>query len=412
MNLKRRVVVTGLGLISPIGNSAIASWKNATEGKSGAELITKFDTENFLTKFGATVKNFEDLGCIEPKEARRTDLFIQYGTAAAIEAIEDSGFIDFYNSKDIGVSVSSGIGGLETIEENAIILKEKGPRKISPFFVPGSIINMASGNIAIKYGFKGPNLSMVSACSSAGHSIGYSARSISYGDADVMVAGGAEAAMSPLGMAGFNAAKALSTRNDSPEEASRPWDKERDGFVLGEGAGVLILEELESAKKRSAKIYAEITGFGMSDDAFHITAPAEDGIGAKLAMENALKDSNLNTDQIDHINAHGTSTPLGDIVESKAIRDIFKNDADSILVSSTKSMTGHLLGAAGAIESIYSIFAINNNLVPPTINLENPDNEANLDLVSNTSKDKEIKSVMNNTFGFGGTNVSLIFSEF
>ena len=412
MNLKRRVVVTGLGLISPIGNSAIASWKNAIEGKSGAELITKFDTENFLTKFGATVKNFEDLGCIEPKEARRTDLFIQYGTAAAIEAIEDSGFIDFYNSKDIGVSVSSGIGGLETIEENAIILKEKGPRKISPFFVPGSIINMASGNIAIKYGFKGPNLSMVSACSSAGHSIGYSARSISYGDADVMVAGGAEAAMSPLGMAGFNAAKALSTRNDSPEEASRPWDKERDGFVLGEGAGVLILEELESAKKRSAKIYAEITGFGMSDDAFHITAPAEDGIGAKLAMENALKDSNLNTDQIDHINAHGTSTPLGDIVESKAIRDVFKNDADSILVSSTKSMTGHLLGAAGAIESIYSIFAINNNLVPPTINLENPDNEANLDLVSNTSKDKEIKSVMNNTFGFGGTNVSLIFSEF
>ena len=412
MDLKRRVVVTGLGLVSPIGNSAISSWKNAAEGKSGAELITKFDTENFLTKFGATVKNFEDLGCIEPKEARRTDLFIQYGTAAAIEAIEDSGFIDFYNSKDIGVSVSSGIGGLETIEENAIILKEKGPRKISPFFVPGSIINMASGNIAIKYGFKGPNLSMVSACSSAGHSIGYSARSISYGDADVMVAGGAEAAMSPLGMAGFNAAKALSTRNDSPEEASRPWDKERDGFVLGEGAGVLILEELESAKKRSAKIYAEITGFGMSDDAFHITAPAEDGIGAKLAMENALKDSNLNTDQIDHINAHGTSTPLGDIVESKAIRDVFKNDADSILVSSTKSMTGHLLGAAGAIESIYSIFAINNNLVPPTINLENPDNEANLDLVSNTSKDKEIKSVMNNTFGFGGTNVSLIFSEF
>ena len=412
MDLKRRVVVTGLGLVSPIGNSAIASWKNAAEGKSGAELITKFDTENFLTKFGATVKNFEDLGCIEPKEARRTDLFIQYGTAAAIEAIEDSGFIDFYNSKDIGVSVSSGIGGLKTIEENAIILNEKGPRKISPFFVPGSIINMASGNIAIKYGFKGPNLSMVSACSSAGHSIGYSARSISYGDAEVMVAGGAEAAMSPLGMAGFNAAKALSTRNDSPKEASRPWDKERDGFVLGEGSGVLILEELESAKKRSANIYAEITGFGMSDDAFHITAPAEDGIGAKLAMENALKDSNLNTDQIDHINAHGTSTPLGDIVESKAIRDVFKNDADSILVSSTKSMTGHLLGAAGAIESIYSIFAINNNLVPPTINLENPDNEANLDLVSNTSKDKEIKSVMNNTFGFGGTNVSLIFSEF
>ena len=411
MDQKRRVVVTGLGLISPIGNSAISSWKNAIEGKSGAELITKFDTENFHTKFGATVKNFDNVDCIEPKEARRTDLFIQYGTAAAIEAIDDSGFIDFYNLENVGVAVSSGIGGLETIEKNAIILKEKGPRKISPFFVPGSIINMASGNIAIKYGFKGPNLSMVSACSSAGHSIGYSARSISYGDADIMVAGGAEAAMSPLGMAGFNAAKALSTRNDSPEEASRPWDKERDGFVLGEGAGVLILEELESAKKRSAQIYAEITGFGMSDDAFHITAPAEDGIGAKLAMKNALKDSNLNKNQIDHINAHGTSTPLGDIVESKAIRDVFKNDADSILVSSTKSMTGHLLGAAGAIESIYSIFAINNNLVPPTINLEDPDNEVKLDLVSNTSKEKEIKSVMNNTFGFGGTNVSLIFSE-
>jgi len=411
MDQKRRVVVTGLGLISPIGNSAISSWKNAIEGKSGAELITKFDTENFHTKFGATVKNFDNVDCIEPKEARRTDLFIQYGTAAAIEAIDDSGFIDFYNLENVGVAVSSGIGGLETIEKNAIILKEKGPRKISPFFVPGSIINMASGNIAIKYGFKGPNLSMVSACSSAGHSIGYSARSISYGDADIMVAGGAEAAMSPLGMAGFNAAKALSTRNDSPEEASRPWDKERDGFVLGEGAGVLILEELESAKKRSAQIYAEITGFGMSDDAFHITAPAEDGIGAKLAMKNALKDSNLNMNQIDHINAHGTSTPLGDIVESKAIRDVFKNDADSILVSSTKSMTGHLLGAAGAIESIYSIFAINNNLVPPTINLEDPDNEVKLDLVSNTSKEKEIKSVMNNTFGFGGTNVSLIFSE-
>ena len=320
--------------------------------------------------------------------------------------------MDFYESKRLGVSVSSGIGGLETIEENAIILKERGPRKISPFFVPGSIINMASGNIAIKYGFNGPNLSMVSACSSAGHSIGYSARSISYGDADVMIAGGAEAAMSPLGMAGFNAAKALSTRNDSPKEASRPWDKERDGFVLGEGAGVLILEELESAKKRSAKIYAEVTGFGMSDDAFHITAPAEDGIGAKLAMKNALSDSKIDQSEIDHINAHGTSTPLGDIVESIAIREVFKDNADSILVSSTKSMTGHLLGAAGAIETIFSIYTINNNLGPPTINLNNPDNEAKLNLVANNSKEKDIKSVMNNTFGFGGTNVSLIFSEF
>ena len=412
MDQKRRVVVTGLGLISPLGNSVKTSWQSAIEGKSGAALISKFDTENFLTKFGATVKDFEALNCIDPKEARRTDLFIQYGTAAAIEAINDSGFLESYQLEDIGVSVSSGIGGLSTIEENAILLKEKGPRRISPFFVPGSIINMASGNIAIKYGFKGPNLSMVSACSSAGHSIGYSARTISYGDADVMVTGGAEAAMSPLGMAGFNAAKALSTRNDAPEEASRPWDKERDGFVLGEGAGVLILEELEAAKKRSAKIYAEVTGFGQSDDAFHITAPAEDGVGAKLAMKNALEDSNLDISEIEHINAHGTSTPLGDVVESMAIKEVFKNSADSILVSSTKSMTGHLLGAAGAIESIFSICSINNNVVPPTINLINPDNEANLNLVANQSEERRIKSVMNNTFGFGGTNVSLIFSEY
>jgi 3-oxoacyl-[acyl-carrier-protein] synthase II len=297
------------------------------------------------------------------------------------------------------------------IEENAIILKEKGPKRISPFFVPGSIINMASGNIAIKYNFRGPNLSMVSACSSAGHSIGLSARTIAYGDADIMIAGGAEAAMSPLGMAGFNAAKALSTRNESPKEASRPWDKERDGFVLGEGAGVLVLEEFESAKKRSAKIYGEVIGFGQSGDAYHITAPAEDGRGAKSAMKNALKDSGLDASEIAHINAHGTSTPLGDIIESQAIREVFKNSADNILVTSTKSMTGHLLGAAGAVESIYSILAMQDSLIPPTINLNNPDNEAGLNLVANTAIDKKITTVMNNTFGFGGTNVSLIFKK-
>jgi 3-oxoacyl-[acyl-carrier-protein] synthase II len=297
------------------------------------------------------------------------------------------------------------------IEENAIILKEKGPKRISPFFVPGSIINMASGNIAIKYGFRGPNLSMVSACSSAGHSIGLSARSIAYGDADVMIAGGAEAAMSPLGMAGFNAAKALSTRNESPKEASRPWDKERDGFVLGEGAGVLVLEEFECAKKRSAKIYGEVLGFGQSGDAYHITAPAEDGRGAKSAMKNALNDSGVDASEIGHINAHGTSTPLGDIIESQAIREVFKNSTDDILVTSTKSMTGHLLGAAGAVESIYSILAMQDNLIPPTINLENPDNEAGLNLVANIAMEKKITLAMNNTFGFGGTNVSLIFRK-
>lgn len=408
----RRVVVTGLGTVSPVGNSINESWSNLKLGVSGAELITKFNTENYATKFGATVKKFDEMDCLDKKERRRTDLFIQFALAACNEAIEDSQIMDAnINMERIGVSVSSGIGGLETIEENAIILKEKGPKRISPFFVPGSIINMASGNIAIKYGFRGPNLSMVSACSSGGHSIGLSARSIAYGDADVMISGGAEAAMSPLGMAGFNAAKALSTRNDSPQEASRPWDKGRDGFVLGEGAGVLVLEELESAIKRSAKIYAEVIGFGMSDDAFHITAPAEDGRGAKLAMTNALKDSEVNISDIDHINAHGTSTPLGDIIESQAIRDIFKDKADDILVSSTKSMTGHLLGAAGAVESIYSILAIQDGIVPPTINLIEPDNEARLNLVANKSQEHNLNTVMNNTFGFGGTNVSLIFKK-
>jgi 3-oxoacyl-[acyl-carrier-protein] synthase II len=408
----RRVVVTGLGSICPVGNSVPESWANIKEGVSGAELISKFDTENYATKFGATVKNFDSIECIDKKDIRRTDLFIQFALAASHEAINDSGLLSSdYDHERIGVSVSSGIGGLEMIEENAIILKEKGPKRISPFFVPGSIINMASGNIAIKYNFRGPNLSMVSACSSAGHSIGLSARTIAYGDADIMIAGGAEAAMSPLGMAGFNAAKALSTRNESPKEASRPWDKERDGFVLGEGAGVLVLEEFESAKKRSAKIYGEVIGFGQSGDAYHITAPAEDGRGAKSAMKNALKDSGLDASEIAHINAHGTSTPLGDIIESQAIREVFKNSADNILVTSTKSMTGHLLGAAGAVESIYSILAMQDSLIPPTINLNNPDNEAGLNLVANTAIDKKITTVMNNTFGFGGTNVSLIFKK-
>ena len=409
----RRVVITGLGTVSPNGNDVSSTWESIVNGQSGVELIEKFDTSEFTTKFGASVKDFDKNENIDSKDSRRLDPFIQFGLAATAEAIKDSGInLNDHDLDRIGVSIGSGIGGLETIEKNSLILKDKGPKRISPFFVPGSIINMASGTVAIKYGLRGPNLSMVSACSSAGHSIGYSARSIAYGEVDIMVTGGAEAAMSPLGLAGFNAAKALSTRNDSPKEASRPWDKDRDGFVLGEGSGVLILEDLESAKKRSAKIYAEIIGFGMSDDAFHMTAPAEDGKGAKLAMKNSLIDAEIDFSKIDHINAHGTSTPLGDVVESRAIRELFSNDADNILVSSTKSMTGHLLGAAGAIESIFSILSLNDNVIPPTINLENPDNEANLRLVAKETVSKKINHVMNNTFGFGGTNVSLIFKKF
>ena len=409
----RRVVITGLGTVCPNGNNVTSSWNSVINGESGAELIQRFDTSEFATKFGATVKDFDKNENIDPKDSRRLDPFIQFGLAATAEAIKDSGInFEEHDLDRIGVSIGSGIGGLETIEKNSLVLKEKGPKRISPFFVPGSIINMASGTVAIKYGLNGPNLSMVSACSSAGHSIGYSARSIAYGEADIMVTGGAEAAMCPLGIAGFNAAKALSTRNESPKEASRPWDKDRDGFVLGEGSGVLILEELEFAKKRNAKIYAEIIGFGMSDDAYHMTAPAEDGKGAKLAMKNSLIDAEIDYEKIDHINAHGTSTPLGDVVESKAIRELFSDHADKILVSSTKSMTGHLLGAAGAIESIFSILSIRDNIIPPTINLDNPDNDANLNLVAKESVNQEINYVMNNTFGFGGTNVSLIFKKF
>ena len=409
----RRVVITGLGTVCPNGNNVTSSWNSVINGESGAELIQRFDTSEFATKFGATVKDFDKNENIDPKDSRRLDPFIQFGLAATAEAVKDSGInFEEHDLDRIGVSIGSGIGGLETIEKNSLVLNEKGPKRISPFFVPGSIINMASGTVAIKYGLSGPNLSMVSACSSAGHSIGYSARSIAYGEADIMVTGGAEAAMCPLGIAGFNAAKALSTRNESPKEASRPWDKDRDGFVLGEGSGVLILEELEFAKKRNAKIYAEIIGFGMSDDAYHMTAPAEDGKGAKLAMKNSLIDAEIDYEKIDHINAHGTSTPLGDVVESKAIRELFSDHADKILVSSTKSMTGHLLGAAGAIESIFSILSIRDNIIPPTINLDNPDNDANLNLVAKESVNQEINYVMNNTFGFGGTNVSLIFKKF
>jgi len=411
MSEQRRVVVTGLGIVSPLGNDLDSTWSNIISGKSGAGRITKFDPAGFSTTFAAELKGYNEASGLSPKEIRRIDPFIQYALTASDQAIKDSDLsLDDIEKTRIGVSIGSGIGGLGSIEDNALILGDKGPRKISPFFVPGAIINMASGNVAIKYNLQGPNISIVSACSSAGHSIGYSARTISYGDADIMITGGAEAGITPLGLAGFNAAKALSTNNENPEQASCPWDKKRDGFLLGEGAGILILEELESAKSRKAKIYGEVVGFGQSDDAYHITAPAEDGRGAYNAMINALNDFKEDRDMIDYINAHGTSTPLGDVIEAKAIAEIFKG-RKNLSVSSTKSMTGHLLGAAGAIEAIFCLLAMRDSVIPPTINLNDPDNEFDLDLTPNKSKTKEVNFAMSNSFGFGGTNVSLIFKK-
>ena len=411
MSEQRRVVITGLGIVSPLGNDLDSTWSNIISGKSGAGRITKFDPVGFSTTFAAELKGYNEASGLSPKEIRRIDPFIQYALTASDQAIKDSDLsLDDIEKTRIGVSIGSGIGGLGSIEDNALILEDKGPRKISPFFVPGAIINMASGNVAIKYNLQGPNISIVSACSSAGHSIGYSARTISYGDADIMITGGAEAGITPLGLAGFNAAKALSTNNENPEQASCPWDKKRDGFLLGEGSGILILEELESAKSRKAKIYGEVVGFGQSDDAYHITAPAEDGRGAYNAMINALNDFKEDHDKIDYINAHGTSTPLGDVIEAKAIAEIFKG-RKNLSVSSTKSMTGHLLGAAGAIEAIFCLLAMRDSVVPPTINLNDPDNEFDLDLTPNKSKTKEVNFAMSNSFGFGGTNVSLIFKK-
>ncbi len=389
MSEQRRVVVTGLGIVSPLGNDLDSTWSNIISGKSGAGRITKFDPAGFSTTFAAELKGYNEASGLSPKEIRRIDPFIQYALTASDQAIKDSNLsLDDIENTRIGVSIGSGIGGLGSIEDNALILGDKGPRKISPFFVPGAIINMASGNVAIKYNLQGPNISIVSACSSAGHSIGYSARTISYGDADIMITGGAEAGITPLGLAGFNAAKALSTNNENPEQASCPWDKKRDGFLLGEGAGILILEELESAKSRKAKIYGEVVGFGQSDDAYHITAPAEDGRGAYNAMINALNDFKEDHDKIDYINAHGTSTPLGDVIEAKAIAEIFKG-RKNLSVSS----------------------AMRDSVIPPTINLNDPDNEFDLDLTPNKSKTKEVNFAMSNSFGFGGTNVSLIFKK-
>ena len=408
---RKRVVVTGLGMLSPVGRNVSSSWNKIIEGSSGVKVIDKFDTSDFETKFAATVDiNPEDY--LEKKDTRRTDPFIQYGLIASKECLDDSK-IDLENTdlNRFGVSIGSGIGGLGTIEDNKTLLSKRGPKKISPFFVPGAISNMVSGYASLKFGLRGPNISIASACSSASHSIGYSFRSIVHGDADLMLTGGSEMATTPLGIAGFNAAKALSTNNESPTEASRPWDQNRDGFVLGEGAGCLLLEEYEHAIARGAKIYAEIIGFGMSADAHHITSPPNEGEGAALSMQNAISDAGIEVSSIDYINAHGTSTPAGDIAETKAIKSIFNNEIDDLIVSSTKSMTGHLLGAAGAIEAIFSILSIQDNICPPTINLDNPDPECDLNYSAHTATKKIITHSLSNSFGFGGTNATLIFKE-
>ena len=407
MHLERRVVITGLGALSPLGNSAQFSWNACLKGTSGIQKID-FEIPDCPVSIGGKLKNFDVNEYLPPKESRRIDPFIQYGVIAANQAIKDSGLSDNdYIPERVGVSFGSGIGGLHSIEKNHHILNNSGIRKVSPFFVPGSIVNMISGLVSIEHQFKGPNHSVVTACSTGSHCIGIAARSVAYGEADIMIAGGAEMASTPLGIAGFVSSRALST-NDNPEEASRPWDQDRDGFVLSDGAGALVLEELEHAKSRNANIYAELVGFGMSSDAYHMTAPPESGDGAALAMSNALSDSQLNPDEVDYINAHGTSTPLGDIAETKAIKKIFSNPP---VISSTKSMTGHTLGAAGALESIFSILALQDQIIPPTINLHNQDPECDLDYNANQARDKEVNVVMNNSFGFGGTNSTLVFKK-
>jgi len=407
MHLERRVVITGLGALSPLGNSAQISWDACLKGTSGIQK-TDFEIPDCPVSIAGKLKNFDVNEYLPAKESRRIDPFIQYGVIAANQAIKDSGLSDNdYIPERVGVSFGSGIGGLHSIEKNHHILNNSGIRKVSPFFVPGSIVNMISGLVSIEHQFKGPNHSVVTACSTGSHCIGIAARSVAYGEADIMIAGGAEMASTPLGIAGFVSSRALST-NDNPEEASRPWDQDRDGFVLSDGAGALVLEELEHAKSRNANIYAEIVGFGMSSDAYHMTAPPESGVGAALAMSNALSDSKLNPDEVDYINAHGTSTPLGDIAETKAIKKVFSNPP---VISSTKSMTGHTLGAAGALESIFSILALQDQIIPPTINLHNQDPECDLDYNANEARDKEVNVVMNNSFGFGGTNSTLVFKK-
>lgn len=410
---RRRVVITGMGMLSPLGNDVPSSWQGILAGRSGIGLIEHMDLSAYSTRFGGSVKNFDVEQYLPAKEARKLDLFIQYGLAASFQAVRDSGLeITDANRERIGVAMGSGIGGLTNIENSCKSLIEQGPRRISPFFVPGSIINMVSGFLSIHLGLQGPNYAIATACTTGSHCIGMAARNIAYGEADVMVAGGSEMAASGLGIGGFAAARALSTRNDEPEAASRPWDKGRDGFVLSDGAGALVLEELEHAKARGANIYAELIGFGMSADAFHMTSPPEDGAGAARCIRNAIVDAKINPEQIDYINAHGTSTPAGDTAEAAAIKTVFGDHAYDLSVSSTKSMVGHLLGAAGAVEAIFSVLAVRDQVAPPTINLDEPDEGCDLDFVPHQAKQREINITVSNSFGFGGTNGSLIFRRF
>ncbi len=407
---KRRIVVTGMGIISPVGNELEPAWQNVVGGRSGIGPITDLDVSQFSTRFGGSIRDFDASQYVPAKDLKKMDPFMHFGIAAASQAILHAGLADSgYSSDRIGVAIGSGIGGIGTIESNHERLTEGGPRKISPFFVPASIINMVSGHVSIQHGYRGPNIALVSACTTATHSIGMAARLIAHGDADAMVAGGAEHGITPLGLGGFCAARALSQRNDDPQAASRPWDRDRDGFVLSDGAGCLVLEELEAARKRGAQLFAEVVGFGMSADAFHITAPPDNGDGARACMAAALRDAGMSPDGIDHINAHGTSTPLGDVAETRAIHGVFGAHAGKIAVSSTKSTTGHLLGAAGAVEAIFSVLAIRDQVAPPTINLEAPGPDCDLDYVPKTARQMPITNVLTNSFGFGGTNGSLIF---
>ncbi|MCC6161253.1 MAG: beta-ketoacyl-ACP synthase II [Nitrosomonas sp.] len=410
---KRKVAITGLGIVSPVGNSVPEAWENIIAGKSGITQITRFDISDFSSKIAGEVKEFDVAEYLSPKEARRMDIFIQYGMAAAIQAIKDAGISDVtgFNAERIGVNIGSGIGGLPMIENTDAAYHAGGPRKISPFFIPSTIINMVAGNLSIMFGYKGPNLAIVTACTTATHCIGSSARMIEYGDADIMICGGTESCVTPLAIGGFASARALSSNNDNPATASRPWDMQRDGFVLGEGAGILVLEEMEHAKKRGAKIYAELAGFGMSADAHHMTAPCEDGEGAARCMVNALTHANMNVNELHYINAHGTSTPLGDIAETIAVKRCFGEHAKNLAVSSTKSMTGHLLGAAGGVEAIFSALAIHHQIAPPTINLDEPDPACDLDYVPNNAREMKIDAALSNSFGFGGTNGTLVFRK-
>ncbi len=409
----RKVVVTGLGLITPVGNDVETAWSALKNGVSGINTISHFDTSAFSTRFGGSIKNFDCSLYMDSKDARRFDIFIQYGIAAGVQAYGDSGIEAAQcNPERIGVAIGSGIGGITSIEETSLQISKTGPRKISPFFVPGSIINMIAGSLSIRFGLQGPNIAVTTACTTGTHNIGLAANMIAANQADVMLAGGAEMATSPVGLGGFCAARALSTRNEDPTRASRPWDKDRDGFVLSDGAGIMVLEELEHARKRGAKIYAEITGFGMSGDAYHMTSPSEGGAGAALCMRNALLSAGMSPTDVDYINAHGTSTQAGDVAETMAIKSVFGHHARELAISSSKSMIGHLLGASGAVEAIISVLSLRDQVITPTINLENPDEGCDLDYVPNTSREKPIAVALSNSFGFGGTNGSLIFSKF